>query len=264
MNNLNEKEKSKGVLIFAFDSSVKYTQIAIQTQKLIKKFLNLPVTIVTDSLVTGFDNNIVVENTSVNYKSAFDSSNWRNFDRFCAYELSPYDETILIDADYLTMSDNLINQLDVTYDYKIMTENKTLTQDWDLTMGAISIPYKWATVIVFKKTEKTKLLFNLAGRIQRNYGYYRKLYNIREGNFRNDYAFTIADYILNGYQTNINTTINTSMITIDNVITNITIKDEFIVIKDTDKGYVIPKVDLHIMDKQYLLTKQFEEFVDLL
>ena len=49
MKNSSELEKSKGVLVFAFNSrKVEYTAIADRTSKLIKKNTNLPVTIVTD------------------------------------------------------------------------------------------------------------------------------------------------------------------------------------------------------------------------
>ena len=42
MKNSNELEKSKGVLVFAFNSQkVKYTEIADQTSKLIKKNTSL-------------------------------------------------------------------------------------------------------------------------------------------------------------------------------------------------------------------------------
>ena len=49
MKNLKESAKSKGVVIFAFNSAhVDYVGIADQTSKLIEKNLNLPITLVTD------------------------------------------------------------------------------------------------------------------------------------------------------------------------------------------------------------------------
>ena len=53
---------SKGVLIFAYNSSLNYVEMATVAAKLVKKYLDLPVTLVTNSIeVTDrvFDNIIL-------------------------------------------------------------------------------------------------------------------------------------------------------------------------------------------------------------
>jgi len=187
MQNLNDNAKSRGVLLFAYNTdSVDYVKIAERASRLIEHNLKLPVTIITDMQSPQ-------TNERVGYKNG---SQWFNGDRYRAYELSPYDETLLLDSDYLIFDNSLIKILDTVDDYKIMSNNQSPTHSQDGDMGVLSLAFVWATAVVFKKTQKAKQLFDLVGRIQRNYEYYVKLYHLRENNFRNDYAFAIADNIL--------------------------------------------------------------------
>jgi hypothetical protein len=50
----------------------------------------------------------------------------------------------------------------------------------------------WATVIYFRKTDKTKQIFECMEMIQKNYKHYTTLYNMTVGNYRNDFSLTIA------------------------------------------------------------------------
>jgi hypothetical protein len=264
MKKSNVCENSKGVVLFAFNSAIDYISIAEKCARLVQKHLCLPVTLITDSpqLVNyAFDSIIQVENTMNNIKSAFDNNLWRNADRYLAYDLSPYDETLLIDVDYLVLDNSLLILFSQLCDYQIMENNQTLDESWNFNMGAISLPYKWATVIFFRKSRLAKQLFDLTGRIQRNYAYYRLLYNIREPNFRNDYAFSIADYILNGYTSDKNT-IKFTMLTLEKPIEQMQLGGNFITVREKDRAHLITRQNIHIMNKQYLISEDFEHFVD--
>ena len=264
MTNSKKNVKSRGVLLFAFNSTIDYVKIAKQCARLVKTNLKLPVTLVTDDPTASewCENVILVTNDVENYKSALDLSSWKNFDRYRAYELSPYDETLLIDTDYLVLDDSLLKLFGMDYDYHIMESNNTIDESWDFNMGQLGLPYLWATVILFKKTPRANLLFDLVGKIQRNYGYYCKLYNVREGNFRNDYAFTIANLILNGYTSDAATTIPLPMLTLDKPITNLAMKYHFIIVREESRATLVALQNVHIMDKNYLLTDDFQRFVD--
>ena len=48
MQNSNKSEKSKGAVVFAFNTDVDYVAIADQTSRLIAKNLQLPITLITD------------------------------------------------------------------------------------------------------------------------------------------------------------------------------------------------------------------------
>jgi hypothetical protein len=262
------QEKSRGILLFAFNTEINeikidYVRIAEQAARLVHKVLDLPVTLITDQQITTeiFDQIVYVDNTLKNYKIGQPGA-WRNGDRFRAYELSPYDETLLIDSDYLTLDQSLLKLFEQDFDYKIMAHNQTPNGPWADPIGTFGFNYQWATVILFRKTEKTKMLFDLVGRIQRNYTYYMKLYHIKYRSFRNDFAFTIANNILNGYEQNISQGILWPMMTFNNIVTSLDINDNLITVKEKDNAYVIPRQNIHVMDKEYLLSNNFNSFVD--
>ena len=143
-----------------------------------------------------------------------------------------------------------------------MHHNRNLENYSYEVMGETSLPYVWATVVLFRKTERAKLFFNLIGRIQRNYRYYRALYNIREGNYRNDYAFAIANCILSGYTLNEGQGIPWRMLTVDQKIERIMLTDNFVQIYYNNEATVIPYQNIHVMDKDYLLSRDFEQVVE--
>jgi len=251
MTNLNASVKSRGVVLFAFNTNtVDYGLIADRASKLITHSLNLPVTIISE--MTG---------TQTNTRSGYaHGTQWFNGDRYRAYELSPYDETLLLDSDYLVLDDTLLKILDTTVNYNIMTDNQNFHQVMTGTMGDISLNYVWATAVIFKKTPKSKMLFDLVGRVQNNYRYYCKLYNIRSSNFRNDYAFAIADNIINGYSASLG--IPWTMLTIDKTVKALEIKNNKIIVREDESAYVIPKQNVHVMDKLYLQGDEYERFID--
>jgi hypothetical protein len=89
-----------------------------------------------------------------------------------------------------------------------------------------------------------------------------KLYHIKYRSFRNDFAFTIANNILNGYEQNISQGILWPMMTFNNIVTSLDINDNLITVKEKDNAYVIPRQNIHVMDKEYLLSNNFNSFVD--
>ena len=250
MTNLNASVKSRGVVLFAFNTStVDYELIAERASKLITHTLNLPVTVITEMI-----------GTQTNTRSGYaHGTQWFNGDRYRAHELSPYDETLLLDSDYLVLDNALLKILDTTIDYNIMTNNQNFVQTMTGNMGELSLNYVWATAIAFKKTTKSKMLFDLVGRVQNNYGYYCKLYNIRSSNFRNDYAFAIADNIINGYTASPG--IPWTMLTVDKTVKALEIKNNNIIVREDDVAHVIPQQSLHIMDKAYLQSDSYKEFI---
>jgi hypothetical protein len=257
------QEKSRGVLLFAFDTKINYVEIARRSAQLIRRTLDLPVALVTDTPVRSseFNQVIVVDNTLNNHKVGQPGA-WRNGDRYRAYELSPWDETLLIDSDYLMLDSNLLKLFEQDFDYRIMSYNQTPAGEWKTSMGNCSIPYLWATAILFRRTEKTRMLFELVGRIQRNYLYYLKLYHGNHNSFRNDYAFTIANNILNGYDLSMDQGIAWPMFTFNEIVKSISIKNNLITVKEKNKAHIIPRQNIHVMDKEYLLSDNFANFVE--
>jgi len=264
MQNSANSVKSKGVVVFAINTdAVDYVKIADQTSRLVQKNLGLPVTLVTDGTATpkfAYDRVVVIDAQGDNWREG--GVQWRNFGRHRAYELTPYDETILLDTDYLVLDDSLLTVFSTAFDYKLMHHNTNYMGAVYERMGETSLPFIWATVILFRKTQKSQLLFDLVGKIQRNYRYYRALYNIREGNYRNDYAFAIANNIINGYSLNESQGILWPMLTIEDQIERTVLTDTQIRIYHKDRAVVLPHQNIHVMDKAYLQSPDFEQLVE--
>ena len=266
MKNSNVPAESKGVVVFAFNTATDYVAIADQTSRLISHMLNLPVTLVTDpdsNPKFAYDHVIRIDNnTGNNFIGSDTKKQWKNFGRYLAYELSSYDTTILLDTDYLVFDNSLLSLLKTDFDYRLMHHNATESGPSYEQMGETSLPFVWATVVLFRKTERARLFFNLVGRIQRNYSYYRNLYNIRERNFRNDYAFAIANCILSGYSLNEDQGIPWTMFTVDRKIEKVMLTDNFIQIHYEDEATMVPYQNIHVMDKNYLQSRDFEQLVE--
>lgn len=254
MKNSKKLEKSRGIIAFASNTeTTDYISIAQKTLKLAAKKLNLPTT-----LIKFDDNNFNNSRYDIDLQKFVE---WKNSNRHKAYSLSPYDETIVIDADYLILDDSLLEIFNTDWDYLLQRNSHALTTEYPNNMGQNSLPYVWATVFAFRKTPKSKLFFDLVARIQQHYGYYKLLFNVQERNYRNDYAFSIADIILNGYSLS-NKSIPGSMLTIDQTIETISMKDSNIIVRDDKRSYVLPKTNMHVMSKKYLQSTNFEQFIN--
>ena len=266
MKNSSEFEKSKGVVVFAFNTSdVDYVSLADKTSKLTKHHLGLPITLITDVDSTpqfGYDRVIRINAKTGNFRTNNGiKKEWRNFDRYTAYELSPYDTTILLDGDYLVLDDSLLVLLEQDFDYRLMHQSRGLKDPLYSMMGSHGLPFVWATVVLFNKSKSTEQYFDLIKRIQNNYPYYKTLYNCN-GSYRNDYAFAIANIILNGYGLDEYKGIPWSMLTLEQAIDNIELKNNFLVVRQAAAAHVIAKQNIHVMDKKFLMSENFNRFVN--
>ena len=213
---------TQGVLIFAFNNSeVDYVELAIYAAKRAKQFLNKPVSLVTDSVdwlyktfpddVDVFDKIIESVDTTTQVKKFYDGANnysnlvWKNSNRANCFDLSPYDETLVIDSDFIINSPFLGYCWDQSHDFLIYNKYNDLaswrdTSEFDY-INQFSIPFYWATVFFFKKTVTTNQFFTLIEHIKNNWVYYAKLYRVPSTRYRNDIAFSIAIHMMNGFTT---------------------------------------------------------------
>jgi len=260
MNTKSSKklEKSRGILAFAYNTAATdYESIAHKTLAVASRQLGLPYTLVTDK---EFPCNIHNTRYDIDLEQFVQ---WRNQGRHAAYELSPYKETLVIDVDYLILDNGLLDIFSLPWDYLLHRRSHALTVDWPTTMGPHSLPYVWATVFAFRKTEKAQQFFELVGKIQRNYSYYCALFNVQERNYRNDYAFAIADIVLNGYTTDL-PSIPGSILAVDQSIQSMELQDSTLIIRDNKRAYIAPRTNLHIMSKAYLQSANFAQLTDRL
>jgi hypothetical protein len=226
----------RGVLVFARNNSqVDYIKQARFLAQRARKYLNLPTTLVTDSpdfleheypdYNKVFDrvismvwkskdvkNNTVLslgENHSQRrfYDGALVAKqlDWKNNSRSLAYDVSPYEETLLLDSDVVISNSNWLECFSQTNDfltYKQCTELLDIDRGDDFQrISDTSVDFYWATAIFFRKTQENKTFFDLVKHIQENWQHYCRIFQINSPYFRNDYAFSIAIHIMNGYQT---------------------------------------------------------------
>jgi hypothetical protein len=205
-----------GALIFAQNNGlVDYVKLAVFAASRIKKYLNIPVTLATDSpgwLDSAYPNHcfdqvIEISAKSGGRKTFHDGTlsskifEWKNTSRSQIYDLTPYDRTLVIESDYIINSSVLAPALERNIDLQIYKKSFDLA-DWRPNsefqrVNEQSIPFYWATTFIFNKNQITEEFFNLVSFIQSNWIYFRTLYNIESSAFRNDYAFSIAIHLMN-------------------------------------------------------------------
>jgi len=244
---------TKGVLLFCFDTEdVSYHRILEQCVILIKKNLKLEITVVTNYDTyrklrpLGFINYKFIEPELGNRKNG---SEWRNVDRHMAYELSPYDVTLVMDIDYFPFTDNLKQFLDTDYDFLISKDAHDLTNRNSFDQRRWSmIDMVWATVFIFRKGKKAKRIFDTVKYVKQYYHYFNEMYRVYGKNFRNDYAFAIALEQANGFISYDTLPIRLS-----------TLPPDCKVVKFTDKGIVwqykdhidyTEDQDVHVLNKE--------------
>tara|TARA_B110000503_G_C7073992_1_gene382096 strand:+ start:380 stop:1231 length:852 start_codon:yes stop_codon:yes gene_type:complete len=212
---------SKGVFLIARNNShIDYVKQAVFLARRIKKYLDMPVTIATDSVdylestfgINDFDNVVKLEYTAdSNMRYFFDGSlskktaSFKNSNRASVYKLSPYDETLLMDTDYIISNNLLKSCFNSNSDFMIYKKSDDIAKvrnesEFD-TISNTSVDFYWATVVFFRKTDTNRIFFDLVTHIEQEWNHYRRVYQITSGLFRNDFAFSIAIHIMNGFQT---------------------------------------------------------------
>ena len=195
---------SKGVLLFAFNTEkYNYYDMAISTAKRANHFLNLPVTVVTDensvrNTSYTFDNQIIIEADKTNRR---DWGEWFNKGRYKAYELSPYDTTILLDTDYMINSDRLSKLFDLDTDFCCHDTTSFMMQPSlpQERLSVYSYDVLWATAIKFNKSKYSEQIFDSIKMIQNNYDHYSMIHGFMHATYRNDYALTLSLRLINGH-----------------------------------------------------------------
>jgi len=201
-----------GALIFAFDNAqIDYVAMASWCAANVKRHLNIPVAVVTDSKRAdndiNFDRVIHSEPIAANnsrYFSDFGAHvEWKNSNRTDAYTLSPWDQTLVLDSDYVVASDDLNRVLESPQDFMCHRRAINLSDqdlvDLSTTFGDHKFPMWWATVMMFRRSNTAEYIFDSMTMIRQNWTHYRELYGIRETTYRNDYALSIALGIVSGH-----------------------------------------------------------------
>ena len=199
---------STGALIFAYNNEqTDYVSMAAWTAKNIRRHLGIPVALVTDKPTNLYFEQVIIQESDGKNGRWFSDYNtnvvWHNKTRANAYELTPWKQTLVLDADYVVASDQLKTVLESKEDF--------LAHRWayDVTginnfdglnyFGAYRMPMWWATVMMFRHSEQAKLIFETMSMIRDNWTHYRNIYKNSNGTYRNDHALSIALGVVNGH-----------------------------------------------------------------
>jgi hypothetical protein len=255
---------NQGILLFAHDNEqIQYSLLAAWQARRIHKWLNKPVSIVTDSqslatlkqhdLDQEFDH-IILSDAETDQKKVYakEALTFKNVNRTDAYDLTPYDETLVIDIDIVIQSDRLNLVWNNVEDYLVCKNcNDILNRKWTALeyLHRTGIEFYWATLFYFKKTNQTTEFFNLCKHIKENYKEYAKEYCIDDSYIRNDHIWSIAVHQLGAAEIPAVLWFGVSTdplvhMTADTVVVN---------------GAKIQGQDVHVMDKYSLMEHALKE-----
>lgn len=277
----------KGALIFAHNNrEVDYALMSIIAGGLAKKHLQIPVTLVTDlstkewmiqsnileKAESIFEKIIEVERPPIDYNNRrlYDGVSFNkvvpfaNFNRCDAWDLTPYDRTLLLDCDYLIMSNHLNEYWDLDEDVLISSaindiyDQKRLGYH-DRYVSDTGVHLYWATTVMFTKNDRSKSFFDMVNFVRDRYQYYGDLFRFNSQQYRNDISFSVAKHLLSGFETDTALSLPPVLTTIDKDILHSV--DEsgkltFMVTPKLDNNYcavAIKGIDMHIMNKKSIV-----------
>ena len=240
-----------GALLFAFDSKVKYTLLANECAKRIKKYLKIPVSLVTDvELDTDFyDKQIIVSKPS--NKNRHQSRVWYNGGRSHAIDHSPYQKTLLLDTDYMLNSNNLATLFESPQPFFAHKTGHPVFRNKQIEKFGNKNTYMWwATVVIFDKSQFSKDVFDAWKMVEQNYQHYANIFEFDARQFRNDFALSIALLLCNGNTTPDQCDIPWPLFNVEPQIKVEYNKKWWL--QHTTRRICVESTDLHLMGKEYL------------
>ena len=210
------QNNNKGVLLFANNNSdFNYVKQAVIAATLAKYYLKVPVALITNK--DELTDDVSIFDHVVDYKSTAEANirpfyidgkpkqiQWHNLDRLLAYDLSPFDETILIDTDYLIQND-VLGQVWGNNNPMLMNTGTRVPAGEQEHVGekviADGFPLvHWFTVMYFKKCEEALQWFEFAKFVKENHNFYKKMFRSPYYYYRNDITAAITSHILGGFE----------------------------------------------------------------
>ncbi len=285
---------NRGIVIIAHNNrDIDYSLMSIISGGLAKKHLNLPVSLITDQSTVDwmktsdtfdkasqvFENIKIIDrpvsdNTRrLNDGQEFKTVPFLNSTRSKVWDLTPYDETLLIDSDYLIFSD-LLNQYWHLADNVLIGKAMNDVQGQrigflDKTVSDVGVHLYWATTVMFKKNKESKLFFDLVKQVEEHYDVFADLYRFSSKQFRNDIAFSVAKHILDGFETTLTQSLP-DILTVQDKDLLCEVRDSrlYFIINDGNNPDVyipcsIKDMDVHFMNKQNIV-RQKDKLMELL
>lgn len=247
----------KGILLFSFDTAeFQYSKITKKCIELLRIHCpDIPVVVVGDRIIESADSTILAEDPQPNINNLRGPKQWKNLARVDAYDLSPFDCTIIIDSDYLVYDKNLMKLFES--EQSVLAHRSWCDLNYaevsNIQMGNSMIDMMWATVLMFKKNKEVKQMFNYWRHALKNYQYYAELFGLNKRMVRNDHAFTIAMAKMQEYGPMEHTIIPWDIITANQNFEVKQITKDNIVLED-QHGEITVDQSVHILNKESLLN----------
>ncbi len=246
----------KGFLLFAYNNeSVDYVKMAIWTRNRLKRYYDLPVCLVTDSESIGqnldFFDYVILSDCVTEQKKLYNKTplTFRNINRSQSYQITPFEETIILDTDIFICSNKLNalwhSNLDVAVCKNCID---VFGRNWAETqyINTTGIEFYWASICYFKKNYESKVFFDYCRQIADNYDYYQKQYNLKDSILRNDHVWSIASH---WYKPDLIPSQLWYSIDRDSIVE---LGDNYVILENEHKIKIYDR-DVHIMNKLDLL-----------
>jgi hypothetical protein len=197
-----------------------------------------------------------------------------NSNRSNAYELSPYDRTLLLDSDYFVFSDRLNEYWDIDEDVLISQAMNDIYDEkrkgyHDRYVSDTGIHMFWATTVMFSKTPRAKAFFDMVNFVRDNYQYYGDVFRFNTRQYRNDISFSVAKHIISGFETEITPSLPPVLTAIGrDILSEVTNDGRLIFLispltGSTPFAVSMKNSDIHIMNKQSV-TRNAEKLLELI
>lgn len=284
---MNYKDK-RGVCFFVYNNNqIDYVDLTMIAARYVKEYLNLPVCVITDEGtynwltesqsqddINDYIDYIKITNDEFkeNIRQHKDSpwteftAQFSNSNKHKIWQYSPFEQTLLLDTDYIVKNDNLLKSFNSTgvsmYNNALSARNDE-PHNREVLLYPSGIKMWWSTVVYFDRSEFSKMFFDLWAHVADNYEFYQFLYNFPGKLFRTDYCVSIAVHILNGMEESdmVGNFDDVPMyyLSQEDDIVDITSKQDWICLgcdtKENWKNLLIKhsNLDLHVMNKRALL-----------
>ena len=258
-----------GALLFAFNNEqTDYVAMAAWSAKNIRQHLRIPVAVITDvpdrpDVLESFDCVIAAAPSAGGTRHFTDygqAVTWFNASRVDAYHLSPWDQTLLLDADYVVASSALQTVLESEEPFLAHRHAVDAVGENDFVglnyFGAYHMPMWWATVIMFRRNTAAELTFECMRMVRENWAHYRHLYHTGNTVYRNDHALSIALGTVNGHVLS-HAEIPWSLVSVlpDHRVTHIGTdhyRVDYVTAKGKSRWVELRNQDFHAMGKRHL------------
>lgn len=275
---MTTQNPTKGVLLFAKNNpDFNYVRQAVVCATLAKHFLNVPVALITNK--DELTDDVSVFDIVVDYKATVEANvrpfyidgkpkrlQWHNINRLLAYDLSPFDETLLLDTDYLVQN-SVLNEVWGSSNPMLMNTDTRLPAKPQLHVTEKVVadgfpPVHWFTVMYFRKCEETQTWFEFANFVKENHDFYKRVFRSPYHYYRNDIVAAITSHILGGYEDGYMKPLPVRQINSYPPESILQVNEGSLILNTDDCPVLLKDTNVHIVNKLEI-EKHFDRFMEV-